>query len=267
MVDRLSGWVGLTDLARLARQEQPHRHVEQLEMNLVTSGSATILIQQEQYQLGKDDLVWLFPDQDHLVLNWSPDFRFWLVFIDSGLLRQLCVSRFTRPLCTSNPKLKNVRTLRSADASLLARLCREWTQSLGAPELEDYLTVSVGALVLRAWAISDRTTPAAQATVHPAVRRALHAISKAPNLSLPALAKRVGMSEAHLSRRFGVEVGTSITEYRARVRLRTFMMDFDPAQQTLLSAALAAGFGSYAQFHRVFRAVVGCSPAEWKRGR
>jgi AraC-like DNA-binding protein len=35
-------------------------------------------------------------------------------------------------------------------------------------------------------------------------------------------------------------------------------------KSTLLEAALSAGFGSYPQFHRVFRQVTGCSPAEYR---
>jgi AraC-like DNA-binding protein len=34
---------------------------------------------------------------------------------------------------------------------------------------------------------------------------------------------------------------------------------------TLLEAAFEAGFGSYPQFHRVFRQLAGCSPAEYQR--
>lgn len=33
----------------------------------------------------------------------------------------------------------------------------------------------------------------------------------------------------------------------------------------MLEAALAAGFGSYPQFHRVFKRVVGCSPVDYRR--
>jgi AraC-like DNA-binding protein len=32
----------------------------------------------------------------------------------------------------------------------------------------------------------------------------------------------------------------------------------------MLAAALEAGFGSYPQFHRIFRRVMGCSPGEYR---
>jgi AraC-like DNA-binding protein len=35
----------------------------------------------------------------------------------------------------------------------------------------------------------------------------------------------------------------------------------------MVDAALDAGFGSYPQFHRVFRAETGCAPAEYFRVR
>jgi AraC-like DNA-binding protein len=33
----------------------------------------------------------------------------------------------------------------------------------------------------------------------------------------------------------------------------------------MLDAALEAGFGSYPQFHRVFKRVIGCSPGSYRR--
>jgi AraC-like DNA-binding protein len=41
----------------------------------------------------------------------------------------------------------------------------------------------------------------------------------------------------------------------------------DSGGENLLEAALSAGFGSYAQFHRVFRAWRGTTPREFLQGR
>ena len=69
------------------------------------------------------------------------------------------------------------------------------------------------------------------------------------------------------ARVFKAEMGMSLVEYRNRLRLDRFDVLLDTRRQTLLEAARAAGFGSYAQFHRVFRELRGVTPREYLRRR
>jgi AraC-like DNA-binding protein len=77
------------------------------------------------------------------------------------------------------------------------------------------------------------------------------------------LAARLGVSESCLSRAFKSEMGFSVSQYRGRLKLERFFALVDRRRGNLLAAALDAGFGSYAQFHRVFRAVLGKTPSEY----
>ncbi|MFL5303754.1 MAG: helix-turn-helix domain-containing protein, partial [Polyangia bacterium] len=61
------------------------------------------------------------------------------------------------------------------------------------------------------------------------------------------------------------EMGMSLVEYRNRVRLDRFGALLENGRNNLLEAALDAGFGSYAQFHRVFRALRHAAPREYLR--
>jgi transcriptional regulator GlxA family with amidase domain len=54
-------------------------------------------------------------------------------------------------------------------------------------------------------------------------------------------------------------------EYRNRLRLDRFESLLGQGPANLLDAALEAGFGSYAQFHRVFRARLHASPRDYLR--
>lgn len=49
--------------------------------------------------------------------------------------------------------------------------------------------------------------------------------------------------------------------------LAAFDVLLDKGRTNLLDAALASGFGSYAQFHRVFRAQRRMTPREYLQGR
>jgi AraC-like DNA-binding protein len=85
-------------------------------------------------------------------------------------------------------------------------------------------------------------------------------LASAPELSGATLARKHGTSVSRLARVFKAEMGMSIVEHRNRLRLERFFRLVE-AGHGLLPAALEAGFGSYAQFHRVFRARHKSSPA------
>lgn len=99
---------------------------------------------------------------------------------------------------------------------------------------------------------------------HPLVERVLCALSQDVPVTGEQLAREFGVSPGHLARTFKREMGVSLVDYRNRLRIDRF---FDTVQRNggainLLDAALAAGFGSYAQFHRVYRKVAGGTPRE-----
>jgi AraC-like DNA-binding protein len=101
------------------------------------------------------------------------------------------------------------------------------------------------------------------ATPHPVVRSATTLLVGDPTLSCNALAKRLDISAGRLARIFRREVGTSVVDHRNELRLARFLDRVDARAHNLLEAALDAGFGSYAQFHRVFRARFGKGPRQY----
>ena len=106
-------------------------------------------------------------------------------------------------------------------------------------------------------------------SLHPAVRRALELLGAAGDEhDLARLAKRCGVSGAYLSRVFGRQMGVPLNRYRNSVRLARFWEAYrDPAQKTIIEAVYEAGFGSYAQFFKVFHDAYGQGPRECLRAR
>ncbi|HWA71489.1 MAG TPA: helix-turn-helix domain-containing protein [Polyangiaceae bacterium] len=90
-------------------------------------------------------------------------------------------------------------------------------------------------------------------------------MAKDPALGGKELAAELDVSLAKLMRVFKAEMGVSLGEYRNRIRLDRFTVLLDTGERNLLQAALAAGFGSYAQFHRVFRAFRHLTPRDYLR--
>jgi AraC-like DNA-binding protein len=62
---------------------------------------------------------------------------------------------------------------------------------------------------------------------------------------------------------FTRQIGVPLSRYRNSVRLAKFMgLIREPEKRTITEAVYAAGFGSYAQFHRVFTQAYGSGPRE-----
>jgi AraC-like DNA-binding protein len=89
--------------------------------------------------------------------------------------------------------------------------------------------------------------------------RVLRSVLQAPDLDRGERAHLIGAHPSEVSRKFHEEVGITLSTYKARLRLLRFI-DLVDSGQTLLRAALEAGFGSYSQCHRAFTAAFGCSP-------
>ena len=81
------------------------------------------------------------------------------------------------------------------------------------------------------------------------------------------IARRLEVSAGWFARIFKAEMGMSLVEYRNRLRLDRVDALLDQGSRTLLQAAREAGFGSYAQFHRIFRKLRGVTPREYLRRR
>jgi AraC-like DNA-binding protein len=98
---------------------------------------------------------------------------------------------------------------------------------------------------------------------HRLVREVTQLLVRDPSLSCESLAKRLKMSSGQLARTFKQHARSSIVDHRNEIRLARFLERVDTKAGNLLEAALEAGFGSYAQFHRVFRARFGQAPREY----
>jgi AraC-like DNA-binding protein len=94
----------------------------------------------------------------------------------------------------------------------------------------------------------------------------VHALHNDPSLSGRDLAKRFAVSPTKLGHVFSEEMGIGLVEYKNRLRIERFLQLVAPGGGNLMQAALDAGFGSYAQFHRVFRELLGATPREYISG-
>ena len=242
-----------------------HRHVE-LELNLVLRGSASYLLGDRRYELTPRTLTWLFPGQDHVLVDESADHELWWAVFRPGLVSRAATTMPVRRLLERDPVGQYSRRLNALRAGRLDALLRELRD---ADTVDDaLLNAGLQYLLLSAWrAFLDSEDLVAGIDVHPGVETVARCLRANPEAGgLDALARTAGLSPSHLSRIFKAQIGVSITRFRNQRRLERFMSVYGQGRRTTaLAAALDAGFGSYAQFYRVLRAETGQAPTALRR--
>jgi AraC-like DNA-binding protein len=237
-----------------------HSHAE-LEVNLVVRGTASYLLRERRYELTAGTLTWLFPGQEHVLVDESADHvLWWAVFRPSLVARTVALSHAS-PLLQADPVGRYSRRVDPQRVRRLGALLHDLRE---AETVDDALfSAGLSYLLLSAWrSFVDSEDVVGGVDVHPAVDRVarlLHAEPAAGDLA--DLARIVGLSPSHLSRLFKAQMGVSIGRFRNQQRLQRFLRRYGNGRRTTaLDAAHEAGFGSYAQFYRVFRQETGRQP-------
>lgn len=246
------------------RWQMPQGHLHtRWEMNLVLKGRGEILLRDRVYPLLPGHMLWLVPGQWHSPLNWSDDLEMWIAEFDPSLVAR---ARRDGPsgLLPEDPAAHHCRRVSSE------RL-RELDHLLGSVEnsILDYRVFNPGLLfaLYALWnAFSEGAEAGKERRLQPAIHRAIDLFNhpETGKLAVEELARRIGMPSRQLSACFHREVGQTIPDYRNRVRLQKFFEQYEKEPHAnLLYLALEAGFGSYVQFHRVFKRLMHKSPREW----
>jgi AraC-like DNA-binding protein len=110
-----------------------------------------------------------------------------------------------------------------------------------------------------------RAAPSGARGPETVVASAIALLERDPGLAGKELAASLNVQLSYLRSIFKVLVGMSLTDYRNQLRLDRLQSLLASNAVNMKSAAHQAGFGSYAQFHRVFRAQVRMSPREYLR--
>ncbi len=247
------------------RRLHPHHH-DELEVNLVVSGKANYLFGNRRVPLPPNSMLWLFPEQEHVLIDWSHDFEMWVLVFKPGLVNRHARIGTRRVLRSPDPGDILCRQIDSQRIDFLNQVYRDAAGS--SDQGLDLINAALGYALVASWqAYACSTDPLVRIDVHPAVAKAVRLISNADDApALEPLAREAGLSPARLSRLFKRQTGISLTEFRQRKCLERFLRLYrQGARYTLIEAALLAGFGSYAQFHRVFCRLMGMNPAAYRK--
>lgn len=282
------GLLYLADSTRNLQEIQSHHHSE-LELNLVVQGTITYVVEGRRFTFLPRTMLWLFARQEHQLVDRSQNAQFYVAVFKPSLIRKACRTELYGELRKIRRQRDGVlNTLLNAESFALIRnvLDSIMQDSLDAEVLNreagfgpatefcfehrdpDTLNAGLHYLLLLCWRYQLTGKPLRnEVALHPVVRRALALLSaNKSESSLEELAQARGASKSYLSRMFHRQVGVPMSRYRNSLKLSKFVEEYNhPDQKTLTEAVYAAGFGSYAQFYKVFKQAYGCGPRDAMR--
>ena len=288
--ERYDGFLFLAESSRNPPILRSHRHVE-LELNLVVEGTITYVVRGQRFTFGKRSLLWMFPAQEHQLVDRTANAQYYVAVFKPELIGDACRSSRYSDLKRCNVKGEGVlhTVLEPAAFDLMKRTMDMLVVGGLDPDLlnqeagfgvasdfsfehsdPDALNAGLRHLLLSGWRYQQAGGASTSAVaLHPSVMKVLAVLEKGDwHGSLSELARHCGVSEAYLSRVFARQMGVSLVRYRNSVRLGRFLeLCRQPVHKTMLEAAYAAGFGSYAQFYKVFVQAYGTGPGTTMKRR
>ena len=237
-----------------------HSH-ESLEINLVLRGTGSVLLEDRRYPLLPGHVIWLWPGQRHIPSDWSSDMLMWIVEWKPEFFSRLQRARRGHP---KPGELKNYSCRRLETPAFLR--VQGILDGVAGMEKPDAFNQGLNFALLAIWDEFVRAKPVArEAFLHPKLEQVLGLMNDlTTNLSLTQLADAVKMSPHYLSVLFQKQTGLSVPDYRNRQRLNQFFSLYRARPEIrLLEHVYEAGFGSYAQFYRIFTEATGQTPRQW----
>jgi AraC-like DNA-binding protein len=248
-----------------ARGDQP-RHEDNVDnahhiaLVLCTAGSARYQCANQIHHVRPATISWSVPALRSEFVDASAEYEAWVAQVSGSLVQRMGLMGQQRQGAALSRRL-------TSDSAKRLESHFEYLASL--PSNSDQFHVGMEYLLLSAWAEQHRTTRVDELIdIHPAVEKAAHILRHQPETSsLRELAQACNASPSWLSRLFREQLGVSLVGYRNQARIERFFELYGAGHgANLTEAALGAGFGSYAQFHRVFKDTLGFAPGDLKRG-
>ena len=235
---------------RRAQAFRPSVHAE-LVVLCAVRGTARYFVDGRILRLAPGSLLFAWAGSAHFLVSDSENFDMWVALVSHRF-----AERVPELAVTGGGAPAEARGISGPGLRELAELA-ERVRAGGAA-----LPTGLAWWLVRAFGHWTEAEAGASRLLHPAVDRAARLLREDPNLALPGLARQAGLSPGRLGALFGKQMGQGIVAFRTAERLERAASAVRENGQDLTSAALDAGFGSYAQFYRACVAAYGAGPRD-----
>jgi AraC-like DNA-binding protein len=254
----------------------------QLELLVVTRGHFSCLVGSQTYVVQAPALVWHLPTVGHQTLEASSDCFFWVVMFEPFFAERILSSAVRvgegPPRFSLAPRVERVADAQSPFASWIFGLTNlvagrpvveirgctaDAVSELGSraihAETPAQLTQLLGEILRLAVDESERQL--SHIAFSPSLSElGIALLLAAPELERDVACRELAVSTSYLARLFQRQTGATFADFRNRARVVSFLAAATQRSTSLLQAALASGFGTYTQAHRVFSNLTGYCP-------
>lgn len=239
-----------------------------LEIMLVIQGSLTLYIEHGIFDLAKDDLAVINPNEGHASMLQSPGTIAVVLHISHQYLEKLCpdasVPRFA---CHSSGESRDepaFRLIRSCFSFIYQALSQDNTDSLLIPA---QISMIMALLVRRFSSMPSSPKELKSSTQQ---RQTLHAMIKyinrhfRENITLQKMAEIFDMNPSYTSSYFKKHIGLGFHEYLIRKRLAYAIHMLNNTDDSILDIALDAGFPDAKALNLAFKKYFNISPNRYR---
>lgn len=227
----------------------PHQHAD----------AQLVFALQGVMQVHTGDAQWTIPPQRAL---WMPAARRHSIQLLSRTeMRSVYFSRALLDAVAGMPRQAEVHVITASP------LIRELVAGLFVRQRAPAMRAQMAVLLLQALAESPCLPTQLPLPTGARLQAALAglAVADCGRLSLAEAASRAAMSERSFSRHFTAELGMSFRDWRQRARLIA-SLDLLASPRAIKEIAALLGFGDAAAYVSSFKALMGCTPGEFRTG-
>lgn len=238
----------------------PHLHLD-VELLYVKRGRFAVQAGDEEYRMEEGELLLLIPNTIHAyrTLTAPEQTRYVLV-----IAQPACAGDYQNRLLTAHPVCPLVKgaSLHPDVPYALDALVNGGEKQ----ESQDVLRLFFQLILARIFPVMDWENQE-HVLPHSLASQVICYISQhyRENVSLETLAVRFGVSRYHLSRLFSRTIRSGFYAYLHSLRVNYAKGQLQNTSQDILTIAMDSGFENQQTFNRVFKALCGMTPKEYRR--
>lgn len=251
-------------------------HHNEVELNLLPSGSVTYLLGGKKVRIESGRLIAFWAAIPHQIIEYSEGHEYFVATIPFAWFLQCKLpDKLVQPLLRGEV-ISEPRQQRSAfDCDLFA----QWEHDLqGAPQddLQRLVLLEMEARLLRLAHALPAQSKAAQQRQRKLVLNdgglnkveqmacfvAQHYLEQ---LNVEDIGKSVGLHPNYAMNLFQKTFGTTLIDYLTHHRVSHAQRLLATTDEKIVEVAFSSGFGSISRFNEAFRRECGCSPREYRR--